>query len=333
MNLEQSPLRVGLIGAGVMGSAHARVISQSSRTELAFVVDPHAERGARLADHSGADAHTDLDSLSGCDALVVASPTEHHAEWALRALDAEIPVLVEKPLSDHITESRKLVETARTKDVPLLCGLPERYNPAFVTLRQIVDEPIFLSAQRTSPYNERIPTGVGSDLMIHDLDLTLILLGREPQALQAHFAYCHPNSDAESEDVVQTVLTFSNGVFASLCASRVGQRKVREFTITELDRVIEVDLLRSDITVYRHVANDAIEDGPGYRQQTIIEIPFVPPMDEPLVTQLNRFVDVATGELEADSELATVLAPHELIAQAQASAGTARVPVASTDRP
>ena len=331
MNLEHSPLRVGLIGAGVMGSSHARVISESARTELAFVVDPSAEHATRVADRFGGDARTDLDSLSGCDALVVAAPTEHHTEWAMRALDAQVPVLVEKPLSDHISETRKLIETARTRDVPMMCGLLERYNPAFVTLRQIVEEPIFLTAQRTSPYAERIRTGVGTDLMIHDLDLTIMLMGREPQALQAHFAYCHPNSDAEAEDVVQTVLTFSNGVFASLNASRVGQRKVREFSITELDRVIEVDLLRNDITVYRHVANAAIDDGPGYRQQTIIEIPFVPRMDEPLVTQLNHFADLVTGRVDAEAELASLLAPHELIAQAQASADTARAQVSRTN--
>jgi len=320
MNTANAPMRIGLIGAGVMGSAHARVVSESSRAKLAFVLDASPERAALLGERFGVPGITSLDSFDECDAVIVAAPTEHHSEWATRVLDEGLPLLVEKPLSDDILESRRLVATAGECGIPLMCGLLERYNAAFVTLRKIVEEPVFVTAQRTSPYAERIRTGVGSDLMIHDLDLAVLLMGREPESMDAHFAYCHPRSQSAAEDVVQSVLTFSNGVVASLCASRVGQRKIREFAITELDRVIEVDLLRNDITVYRHVANDAIDDGPGYRQQTIIEIPFVPPMGEPLVTQLNRFIDIADGQLDAAAELATLLPPHELIAEAQACA-------------
>ncbi len=324
MDTTSAPLRIGLIGAGVMGSAHGRVVSESPRTKLAFVVDADAERAAVVGDRFGVPALTDLDSFADCDAVIVAAPTEHHAEWAMRTLDHGMPLLVEKPLSDDIASARRLVAVAGARGIPLMCGLLERYNAAFVTMRQIVEEPVFVTTQRTSPYAQRIRTGVGSDLMIHDLDLTVLLMGRPPESMQAHFAYCHPHSRSEAEDVVQSVLTFSNGIVASLCASRVGQRKIREFTITELDKVIEVDLLRNDITVYRHVANDAIDDGPGYRQQTIIEIPFVPPMPEPLVSQLNRFVDVVHGDVDPAVELATLLPAHELIAQAQMGAHTAR---------
>jgi predicted dehydrogenase len=321
-----STLRVGVIGAGVMGSAHARVIHSSPKTDLAFVVDPDGARAEHVASRFEARWSTDLDSFEHCDAVVVATPTEHHLEWTMRALEAGLPVLVEKPLSNQIGEARKLVEVAASRGVPLMCGLLERYNPAFVALRQVVSDPVFVTAERSSPYSDRIRTGVASDLMIHDLDLTVLLMGRRPEALQAHFAYCHPSSDFDSEDVAQAVLTFEDGVFASLSASRFGQRKVRSFTIAELDRMIEVDLLRNDITVYRHVANDAIDDGPGYRQQTVIEIPFVPRLDEPLVTQLDRLVDLITGVQDAEAELATLLAPHELIAEARANAQLARHP-------
>jgi len=319
-------LRVGVIGAGVMGSAHARVINDSPKTDLAFVVDPDASRAEQVASRFDVPWSSDLDDFARCDAVVIATPTEHHLEWSIRALEAGRPVLVEKPISDQISEARKCVEVATARGLPLMCGLLERYNPAFVALRGVVSDPVFVTAERSSPYSDRIRTGVASDLMIHDLDLTVLLMKRRPQSLQAHFAYCHPDSDFDSEDVAQAVLTFEDGVFASLTASRFGQRKVRSFTIAELDRMIEVDLLRNDITVYRHVANDAIDDGPGYRQQTVIEIPFVPRLDEPLVTQLNRFVDVVNGVEDAGAELATLLAPHELIAEARANAQLARHP-------
>ena len=321
-----STLRVGVIGAGVMGSAHARVINSSPRTDLAFVVDPDGARAEQVANRFGVRWSTDLDGFDDCDAVVIATPTEHHLEWTIRALEADRPVLVEKPLSNQISESRKIVEVATTRGLPLMCGLLERYNPAFVALREVISDPVFVTAERSSPYSDRIRTGVASDLMIHDLDLTVLLMGRQPKSLQAHFAYCHPDSDFDSEDVAQAVLTFEDGVFASLTASRFGQRKVRSFTIAELDRMIEVDLLRNDITVYRHVANDAIDEGPGYRQQTVIEIPFVPRLDEPLVTQLGRFVDIISGTEDASAEIATLLASHELIAEARATAQLARHP-------
>ena len=169
--------------------------------------------------------------------------------------------------------------------------------------------------------------------MIHDLDLTVMLMGREPQSLQAHFAYCHPNSDAEAEDVVQTVLSFSNGVFAVVVCEpgRAAQGQgVHDHRALPCDRGRLVAKRHHCLPARRERA--AIDDGPGYRQQTIIEIPFVPRMDEPLVTQLDRFADLATGRADAEAELSSLLAPHELIAQAQASADTARAQLASTVR-
>jgi predicted dehydrogenase len=325
MDVVRAPLRVGVIGAGVMGAAHARVVTQSHRTELAFVVDTDRDRAADVADRFGTECRQDIDDFDHCDAVIIAAPTEHHWDWAKRVLDADVPVLIEKPLSDQVSKARKLIEVASNNGVPLMCGFLERYNSAFIALREIVGQPLFLTAERISPYPARIRTGVASDLMIHDLDMTMLLMGRGPETMQAHFAYCHPSSDSDSEDVAQTVLTFSDGVFASLCASRLGQRKVRGLTVVELDRLIEIDLLRNDITVYRHVANDAIDDGPGYRQQTVIDIPFVPRTEEPLVAQLDRFVDLATGRADPALELDTLLAPHELVAEARERAQVARM--------
>src|SRR5262245_12651344 len=95
-------LRVGVIGAGVMGPAHARVLSNWPKTELALVVDPAGGRAEHVASRFDVDWSTDLDTFERCDAVIVATPTEHHLEWTLRALEAGLPVLVEKPLSDQI---------------------------------------------------------------------------------------------------------------------------------------------------------------------------------------------------------------------------------------
>jgi predicted dehydrogenase len=312
--------RIGVIGAGVMGSAHARVIAQSGHAEVAFVVDPNRESGERVAERVGARYLPDLDGFAGCDAVIVAAPTECHTTWVHRALQADVPVLVEKPVSHDFDETRAIVLLAAQRGVPLMCSLPERFNAAFATAAEIVEAPLHLVAQRHSPYSNRIKTGVASDLMIHDLDLIVRLVGRPPESLQSHFAFWHPTSAADAEDCAQVVLGFGDGVVASVSASRLGQRKVRSLSITEFDRLIEVDLLRSDVTVYHHVGNEVIDDGPGYRQQTIIDIPYVHPLGEPLACQFERFVDLIEGRVDPRQELDTVLVPHELIARAQSAA-------------
>jgi predicted dehydrogenase len=215
------------------------------------------------------------------------------------------------------------VDLAGERGVPMTCGLLERYNPAVRTAMRIVDEPVHIATVRHSPYADRIRTGVAHDLLIHDVDLVLALAGRLPTSLGARFAYQHPKSESGAEDVAEVTLAFGDELLASLSVSRISQRKVRTLTIAELERLVEVDMVRNDVTVYRHVGNASLEDdGPGYRQQTIIDIPTVHDAREPLVVQLERFVALARGQVDAAEELATLLGPHEVVADVVRVAGT-----------
>ena len=108
-----SPLRVALVGAGAMGSLHARVIAQSHDADLVCVVDPHRETGEALAERWRSKWLPELDSFRGIDGVVVASPTSSHVEWATRAIAADVPVLVEKPISDNLLLTEALLAQAR----------------------------------------------------------------------------------------------------------------------------------------------------------------------------------------------------------------------------
>ena len=311
------PLRIALIGGGAMGGLHARVVTQSQDAELAFVVDPNRATGEALADQWRSTWTPDLDDFRGIDAVIIATPTSTHVDWATRVLNEGIPLLVEKPLSEKLHETTAMVDTARRRDVPLMCGFLERYNPAVLTALQIVEEPIHITSLRHSPYAPRITTGVAFDLLIHDVDLVVRLAGRLPDAVQSHFAYAHPDSQGGAEDVAEVTMAYHGGILASLSASRVSQRKVRTLVLNELDRLVEIDLVRQDLTVYRHVGNAPLhDDGPGYRQQTIIDIPTIQQPREPLASQLDRFIGVATGKIDAEEELRTLLPPHQVVAQA-----------------
>ncbi|HEY0638831.1 MAG TPA: Gfo/Idh/MocA family oxidoreductase [Pseudonocardiaceae bacterium] len=308
--------RVALVGAGSMGSLHARVISQSPRCDLARVVDPVERTGRAVANRWGVDWAPELD-LSGVDAVVLASATETHHGLALRVLEADLPLLVEKPVCADLAATEEVIALAETRGLPLMCGLVERYNPAVLTALALISDPVHVSAARHSPYAPRIRTGVGWDLLVHDVDLAVRCFGgAQPQRVSSGVGFFHPDSVSGAEDVVETVLGFPGGGLATVSASRIGQRKVRELTIAEVDRSVEVDLLRRAVTIYRHVSGDAADaDGRGYRQQTIIEIPELVTAAEPLAAQLDRFLDLVAGTADAAEERASVLPAHRVVSE------------------
>jgi len=308
-------LRIALIGAGSMGSLHARVLFQSRRCDLVRIVDPVPETGKAVADRWGVDWTPEVD-LSGVDAVVVASATETHHALALEIIDAGLPLLVEKPVCADMPATEEVIGAAERRGVPIMCGFVERYNPAVLTAFALIGEPVHVTAARHSPYAPRVRTGVAWDLLVHDVDLAVRCFGgAEPQRVSSGVGFFHPESVPGAEDVVETVLGFSTGGLATVSASRIGQRKVRELTIAEVDRSVEVDLLRRAVTIYRHVSGDAADaDGRGYRQQTIIEIPELVTAAEPLASQLDRFLDLAAGKSDADAERDSILPAHRVVA-------------------
>lgn len=308
----EAPLRIGLIGAGSMGSLHARVVATASTTELSWVAEPDQARGEQLANRFES-RWLEEPKLADVDAVIVAAPTQFHHGIATEVIAAGIPLLLEKPLADDLAQSSDLVGLARARGSVLMCGLLERFNPAVRTACEIAKEPLHVSTVRHSPYAERIRTGVAGDLLIHDVDLVLRLMGQTPTAVSCHFGHFEPRSAARSEDVADAILQFGGGQIASLSASRVAQHKVRTLTISELERVIEVDLLRQVITVYRHVQANEFDEDAGYSQQTIIDIPVMRFLGEPLQLQLQHFVGLIDGSVDAEAELDGILAPHVVI--------------------
>jgi predicted dehydrogenase len=241
-------------------------------------------------------------------------------------LGAGVPLLIEKPVADSLLRTQEILAMADAADLPFMCGLLERYNPAVLTAMSLIDHPFHVSATRHSPYAPRIRTGVSWDLLVHDVDLEIRIMGGAPVAIESKLGYFHPDSQPGSEDVAETLLEFADGGVAQASASRVGQRKIRQLSIYEHNRLVEVDLLRRDVTVYHHVSEDSADGaGRGYRQQTIIEIPELVTSKEALTTQFERFTGIVRGELDAAAERATILPPHAVIDSVTASQ---RIPAA-----
>ena len=306
-----SKLRLGLVGAGTMGALHARVIATGSRTSLGWVSDPSAATGRAIAERYGVP-YLPSPNLGSVDAVVVAAPTQKHHQIGLEVLRNGRPLLMEKPLANRLDEVDELLTEAESIDVPLMCGLLERFNPAVRTAFELSRTPVHFRSIRHSPMTTRIQTGVAGDLLIHDLDLALRLFGAAPSSVLSMM----DNSGRlgrEVEDVSEVLLQFGSGELASLSASRRSQRKIRSMMITEGDRLIEVDLLRQDVTIYRHVFESPTDDDLGYRQQTIIDVPVLRHHGEPLVLQLDHFVDVIEGVVDHATERATIRPPHAVL--------------------
>ena len=307
--------RILLVGAGSMGSLHARVISSSDSAELAALVDPREQVGKEVADRFSTAWRPELGDLTGIDGVVVAAATEAHPELARTVLEAGVPLLVEKPVASGLATTLDIIALSEERGVPMMCGLLERFNPAVLTAQKLVSEPVYVTAVRHSPYVPRIRTGVAWDLLVHDVDLAIRFLG-EPVRVRGAVEQFHPSSVPGAEDVAEAVLGFADGGIAQVSASRIGQRKIRSLSIHDLDRLIEVDLLRRDVTVYRHVSDQAADpDGRGYRQQTVIEIPELVTSVEPLAAQLNHFIRLIAGTVDAEAERASIVPSHRVVEQ------------------
>lgn len=305
--------RIVLVGAGNMGTHHARVISQSGNAELAVLVDPRETVGRSVAARFNTAWAPELPDLTPYDGVIVAAATEAHFGLAQQVLSQDRPLLIEKPVSDSLLRTDELLSLADQRDLPMMCGLLERWNPAVLAARSTIGDVLHVRAIRHSPYAPRIRTGVAWDLLVHDVDLAIHLIGAEPTTVSSTLGFFHPSSVQHAEDVAEATLGFDGGAVAQISASRIGQHKVRTLTVHELDRLIEIDLLRRNLTVYRHVSEDSVNDGPSYRQQTIIEIPEIPGAAEPLTAQFDHFLKLIDGSGDAVAERASIRPSHRVI--------------------
>jgi UDP-N-acetylglucosamine 3-dehydrogenase len=281
-------IRLGLVGAGVMGSHHARVAAGLADAEITIVVDPDEDRGRKVASQAGAQYSPDLDELiNRADAAIVASPAQTHEPIATALLDVGLDVLVEKPIAVTVEQADKLAAAAARTDRILMVGHVERFNPAIAELVRQVDGLMHIDIRRVGPFSPRVATDVVLDLMIHDADLVLLLAGSTVRTLTA----VTRSARTEQQDMATCMLTFANGVSATLTASRLSQVKQRQVELTQRDNVVVADLVQQQVTVHRvHHAEFTDGRGPGYRQSGVIEIPYLENRGEPLARELSHFV-------------------------------------------
>lgn len=306
--------RVLLVGAGVMGSHHGRILAESPRCELVAVVDPAQDRGQALAERFGADWLPTIWSLSAVDAVVVASSTEQHRKIAADVLSEDVPLFVEKPLCASLADSRELVDTALRRGVPLMCGFVERFNPAVQQALSLIEDPLSVHTQRLSGYSARMRAGVTWDLLVHDIDISMrIFPADSPKVVNATVSRSGGGGRL-GEDTVEAELEFPGSRTAALTASRLSSHRERRLTILDGPRTIVADLLNSSVIVYSQPIShspSAVGASRGYKPSVHLDCSG---RREPLAAQWDRFADILEGRIDAQAETRSILPSHEAVA-------------------
>lgn len=272
-----SKTRVAVVGAGQFGQNHLRVIRESARAELAGVVDLDPARAAQAAARFECPALA-LEDLPGrAGAAIVAVPTVAHCAVGCRLLEAGLDVLVEKPIAPDLDSARRLDQTARARGRILQVGHLERFNPAVTALQAAATLPLFFEVHRMSVFTPRsLDVDVVLDLMIHDLDIVLALVGQEPEEIRAAgISILSPKVD-----IANVRLAFPSGCVANLTASRVSTERVRKLRVFQPRQYISLDYAKQEGAVFEVGGEGQI----GFRTLTVEKA-------EPLKLEVESFLD------------------------------------------
>src|SRR3984957_18745935 len=236
-------IRVAVVGAGEFGRNQARVYSELRGAELFGIVDTNAERAKQVAAEFNTVALPDIESLVGqVDAASVAVPTAQHAIIGCELLRRGIDVLVEKPMATSINEADELIAAAGSNRV-LQVGHLERFNPAVVAAMGIMRRPLFFEVHRLGIYTPRsLDIDVVFDVMIHDLDILLALVGEPVTDVKAVGIPVVSNK----VDIAHARLEFASGAVANVTASRGSTERVRKMRFFQEHEYVSLDYTRQD---------------------------------------------------------------------------------------
>jgi predicted dehydrogenase len=336
-------LRCATIGVGKMGRHHARLYATTEGCDLVGVVDGNADRAGKVVEEWGGRAFASIEELiaAGVDAVTVATPTVTHRAIVEPLLKAGIACLVEKPLAPDVTEARAIADMARQTGSLLQVGHVVRYDPVMVAVRNLVSagsiRPRFIEIDRVSPMTFRsVDVGVVLDMMIHDLDVLLALMGGEPEEIHAN-AVCVVG---EAEDVCNARLVFPAGpdgirCTANVTASRLALKTERKIRLISEDAYVSADFVEKKGTVVRKTANasqlaDVRErlrrgedlSGVNYLEMIAME-PLAVGTGEPLKLQLLDFLDAVRANrrplVNAEDGFAAVRTAERIVAAARAA--------------
>lgn len=312
-------MKVGIVGLGHLGKIHLKLVSEISEFNVSAVYDINKQVINTLVYRDEikiCDSFEEL--LELCDCVLIITPTPTHYELAARAIKSGKHVFIEKPATDTLEDTKKLIKLSKEAGVVVQVGHVERFNPAFTAAKEFISNPKHIEIERLACYNNRgTDVSVVLDLMIHDIDLLLNITKSKIRKISASGS----TIVSKTADIVHVRIDFENGSVANLTANRVALQNVRNISIFEENKFINIDLLNKSTTIHeiQKITSNSSSKGiiidPGYNQQKFEIIqnqPIIHPVNA-IKTELECFyksiqqnLPIAVSLLDAEKALQVV---------------------------
>jgi predicted dehydrogenase len=256
-------LKIGVLGAGHLGKIHIKCIQQSEWLDIAGFYDPDVEISSQVISTFNIPVFDSAESLiAAVDAVDIVTPTVFHYTLAAQAIQQGKHIFIEKPLTHTVLEAERLLDMVKKTGIKVQIGHVERFNPAFLALRDMSIAPMFVEAHRLAQFNPRgTDVSVVLDLMIHDIDLVMHCVRSEVKDIFASGVSVVSNTP----DIANARIEFENGCVANLTASRLSLKQMRKVRFFQQDAYISLDFLEKNAQIVRLFDKNSLPTEGGHQ--------------------------------------------------------------------
>ena len=287
-------LKVGIFGVGHLGKFHISNWKEIEGIKIVGFFDPNNDNANETINTHGLKRFSDEEKLiEACDIIDVITPTDLHYEVCMMAIRKGKHVFVEKPLSHTLQEGKDLVNMVREAGVKMQVGHVERFNPAYLALKELNLNPMFIEVHRLAQFNPRgTEVSVILDLMIHDIDIILSLVKSDVKSISASGVAVM----TDTPDIANVRIEFNNGCVANLTSSRISMKKMRKVRLFQKDAYIGIDLLEKKTEIIKLKQPEDVDvfsfdiETPNGKKTIAIANPSIEPLNA-IKLELESFVD------------------------------------------
>ncbi|NRA93213.1 MAG: Gfo/Idh/MocA family oxidoreductase [Psychroserpens sp.] len=242
-------LKAGVLGAGHLGKIHLRLLNQSDKYELIGFYDPDENNAKKVVEEFGYTYFPSIDDLiDAVDMVDIVTPTLSHYDCAKRAIAKGKHIFIEKPITNTVEEAEHIRTLLAEHNLRGQVGHVERFNPAFIGVKDQIKNPMFIETHRLAEFNPRgTDVPVVLDLMIHDIDIILSVVRSKVK----HISASGVSVISETPDIANARIEFENGCVANLTASRISLKNMRKTRFFQKDAYISVDFLEKKCEVVK----------------------------------------------------------------------------------